>query len=286
MRSAATATAVRVSTSGLFRFPAAPLDASVSTVVQLNAQLQPELVPLWRKAEYTMCADGGANMLFYSTHSSHALSNAAREVQLTPAVIAGDMDSIEQPVLEYFRNKGTSIRQLREDQDTTDLHKCIQLAVDEMLPSQEEEQQRVQNDNGRNQSSPGWIVCVGALGGRLDHLLGALSTLHTFINAPVLLLGQQSLAYAIPAGTTEVVVDREYEGPTCGLLPLCGKATVTTSGLKWNLENDTMQFGGLVSTSNEVVASTVKVVSDMPLLWTSELRGRGAAPSANESRIT
>jgi len=253
MASAPRAAAKRLSTSGLLR----EMDTSVrvAAVLQLNTPLQPELLPLWTKAAKRFCADGGANRLF---HSSFSFS--ANRERLVPDCIAGDLDSAERDVLSFYRKRGTQVHDLGADQDTTDLHKCIQLALDDTVFF--------------NGDSSGWVIGVGALGGRLDHLLGALSNLHAFIRSPVLLLGQQSLACALPAGTTDIIPDTLMEGPACGLIPLAGRANVSTSGLKWNLDNDGLEFGGLVSTSNEVVADCIQVDTDAPLVWTSELRGR------------
>jgi thiamine pyrophosphokinase len=51
------------------------------------------------------------------------------------------------------------------------------------------------------------------------------------------------------------VLDPEVEGrnPTCGLLPIGGRVeAVTTTGLKWNLDHQALDFAGLVSSSNQV----------------------------------
>ena len=62
------------------------------------------------------------------------------------------------------------------------------------------------------------------------------------------------------------------EGPTCGLVPIFGRCeTVTTSGLKWNLDGDTSEFGGLVSTSNRVMDEVVTVESSKPMIFTAEI---------------
>lgn len=42
------------------------------------------------------------------------------------------------------------------------------------------------------------------------------------------------------------------EGPICGLACLGQPATVSTSGLKWNLEGHTLAIGVLTSTSNQI----------------------------------
>jgi len=59
----------------------------------------------------------------------------------------------------------------------------------------------------------------------------------------------------------------------CGLIPLDGKALVTTSGLKWNLANQPLRFGDLISTSNSFAEEVkeVFVETDALLLWTMDL---------------
>jgi hypothetical protein len=43
------------------------------------------------------------------------------------------------------------------------------------------------------------------------------------------------------------------------------------AGLKWDLDGHLMEMGGLVSTSNEIMASEVWVESDKDLIWTTQL---------------
>ena len=46
------------------------------------------------------------------------------------------------------------------------------------------------------------------------------------------------------------------EGPTCGLLPVCGPVgKVWTEGLKWNLNGQSLRMGELISSSNRVQSS-------------------------------
>ncbi|KAJ3022291.1 UNVERIFIED_CONTAM: hypothetical protein HDU68_009223 [Siphonaria sp. JEL0065] len=68
----------------------------------------------------------------------------------------------------------------------------------------------------------------------------------------------------------------ELEGPTCGLIPMSGRALVETTGLKWNLDHSMpMSFHEMISTSNwfadgDEKVKVVEVVTDMPLVWTVE----------------
>ena len=97
------------------------------------------------------------------------------------------------------------------------------------------------------------VLVTGALGGRFDHEMSHLSCLHAFADTEIVLVGRTSTARLIPAGVTTIVPDLEAEGPTCGLFPMLGPATVTTSGLRWDLDRQRLAFGTLISTSNEML---------------------------------
>ena len=63
------------------------------------------------------------------------------------------------------------------------------------------------------------------------------------------------------------------EGPTCGLIPLgCRCESITTTGLKWDLDGTTpLCFGGVVSSSNRMMKSRVELVSSHPIIFTAEI---------------
>jgi hypothetical protein len=62
-------------------------------------------------------------------------------------------------------------------------------------------------------------------------------------------------------------------GHHCGLFPLCGPARqVSTGGLRWNLANEPMRWGSLISTNNVADADAISVRTSAPLVWTTQLQ--------------
>lgn len=54
----------------------------------------------------------------------------------------------------------------------------------------------------------------------------------------------------------------------CGLIPVGKPVRAQTTGLRWNLNSDMLDFEDLVSTSNRTVDTIVNISCDGPLLWT------------------
>ncbi|EFN53214.1 hypothetical protein CHLNCDRAFT_11702, partial [Chlorella variabilis] len=232
-------------------------------VVLLNWTL-PALTPrLWHKATLRVCADGGANRL-YDELPGMLPGQAAEAVrsQYLPSAIQGDLDSIRPDVLAFYRQHGVPVQDLSADQDSTDLQKCIQFV-------------RQQAEERRLELRHLTLVALGALGGRLDHSLSSLSTLHAHRDLSLVLLGDGNLARLAPAGRCIIRPDRRLEGPSCGLVPCAGPAVASSRGLRWNLADMEMRFGGLVSTSNLIAEDEVYVESDADLVWTTQLHTPG-----------
>ncbi|XP_047981041.1 thiamine pyrophosphokinase 2-like isoform X2 [Salvia hispanica] len=178
-----------------------------------------------------------------------------------PDVIKGDMDSVREEVSHFYTDLGTKVVDASDDQDTTDLHKCVAYIRD--LPNLEH-----QNT---------CILVAGALGGRFDHEVGNINVLCRFSSTRIVLLSDDCLIQLLPRSHHhEIHIHPTIEGPHCGLVPIRGPSkSSTTTGLQWNLSDTEMKFGGLISTSNLVKDEIVTVQSDSDLLWTISLKWIG-----------
>jgi len=207
---------------------------------------------LWRASQLRVCADGAANRL----HDAFLADDEARGAHL-PDLIAGDLDSLRDDVAQFYAARGVPIAR-QPEQDRHDFEKCLTWL-----------RQR-QGDAAPRLS----VVAMGAFGGRLDQQMANINMLYRYAGAfeRLVLLGDESLAFLLPAGKHVIEPNPEVEEGTCGLIPLGGRCTrVRTSGLRWNLSDAPLEFGSLVSSSNKFVDARVTVETSSPLLWTTSL---------------
>lgn len=171
-----------------------------------------------------IAADGGARL--------------ALDCGRVPDVLVGDLDSLSDDEVQDLRVLGATIRRFSAHKDETDLELALLEAVDQQAA---------------------WIRVIGAVGGRVDHMLANLYLLLLpgLAGRDVRLVsGAQSLWLVAP-GTHTL---HGAAGDTVSLLPLVpGVEGVTTGGLAYPLRDEPLLFGPARGVSNVMQESTARV---------------------------
>lgn len=266
-----------------------------TALVILNSPIRqppsPLFEALWNKSQYRVCADGGANRLYRSTvfpgdaaaaTATPAAAAGSSHVQVQqsyiPNLIIGDLDSLQKRVSDYYKaandnsDGSTSCSIVCDpDQDRNDLDKSLGAILEHQHQS-------------TGTIKIGRVLVYGAFGGRFDQEMGCIQALYKWshqFDYNMWLYDDQTVCWLLPGNRMNHIQIPHFdntvkniigEGPTCGLIPM-GVAvdSVTSVGLKWDLKQDATAFGGLVSTSNRVMAETVTVTASHPLVFTAEV---------------
>lgn len=263
-------------------------NSQIGALIVLNSNsVQVDLLSsIWHSFDTTMCADGGANRLHdgclwkdndrrtsIHTASSRGSNNggsngSSQDVMLSaliPTHIIGDLDSLRDDVNEYYCNKGTIVLK-DSNQDNNDLEKCI-----EFLSTLYSQEDLLCNTT---------VVIAGITGGRIDQEIASMHVLFRYLSSfyRIVLVGEESISFLLKPNVTNLIRPINLmlnsditatnsgmvtEGPMCGLLPIgCKVDRVTTTGLKWNLYEQSLELGKLISSSNQAIMAPCSGCSD------------------------
>jgi thiamine pyrophosphokinase len=172
---------------------------------------------------YVIAADSGY---------AHAIA-----MGFAPNELVGDMDSITPVDITDARDSNILISQFPTDKDLTDTEIAIASALE-------------------RQSSH--ITVVSGGGDRFDHVLAMAHSLASSARTveTTLLIGTARVSYA--TYTKEFRMNTQ-PGSIISLIPIGGAATVTTTGLQWELENDTLQSFASRGVSNIAADTSVAI---------------------------
>jgi thiamine pyrophosphokinase len=174
---------------------------------------------LLRPGDLVIAADGGTR---------HALATG-----VTPDVVVGDLDSLLPDMQASVEAAGAQIVRFSPEKDETDLELALLHAAREGATE---------------------ITILAALGGRLDQTIAnvLLLTLPALSGIDVRIVQDTQEAFLV----TRAASITGQPGDTVSLIPLGGDAEgVTTLGLEWELDDDTLCLGPARGVSN-VLRST------------------------------
>lgn len=221
------------------------------------------VLSLWNRASLKILVDGGANR-WVSFLEAGNLSTS--EKKYLPDFITGDLDSISQAVLDHYKSQGIKIIHT-PDQNETDFTKALRFMVEHL----KEEISEVEA-----------VVCIAESCGRFDQIMANINTLYkakAILDAPVYLLASNSITWILWPGDHQIEVwppeGEDLSNKWCSLIPIgCRCNNVSTTGLKWNLNSQALEFGAMVSTSNTYCpgSNEVRVECSEPLVWSMQLR--------------
>lgn len=210
-----------------------------------------KFLTLWNQAKIKVTVDGGTNEWFSFSKSID------QKVNLAPDLVTGDFDSVQPQLLNYYKSLGSKIIHT-PDQNETDYQKSLRQLSKELIS------RHIEVD---------CVISVTENSGRLDHIMSNINTLLVsarILNVPLYQLSSDSVSWILQPGRHKINLDKRMANQWCGLIPIGQPSCVTTTGLKWNCVGQKLEFGGLVSSSNQFSddASIVIVETDGPILFT------------------
>eukprot|EP00741_Cyanophora_paradoxa_P021685 tig00000241_g20931.t1 len=261
-------------------------------VVLLNGDFPSGFRELISRAHFFAVEGCAANRLY------DTLANDEERRRHLPTYIKGDHELIRPEVARFYREQEVPIVE-DQNKDTTSFQKMTAL-VKHWLHETGTSEERI------------FCVVLGALESRFDHELSVLGDVQALVRAPPPprararapaapgsvarrrgergpgaggAAGERSVAAILPAGDHVLPIRPDAEGPRCGIAALGGVAHVTTSGLQWDLHaSKPLEMGSFLSSSNAIVAPSVRVACDAPVLWTAARRPSPPEPGAGPRR--
>jgi thiamine pyrophosphokinase len=177
----------------------------------------------FENAEYVICADGGA------VH--------ARKFGILPDVLIGDFDSIPEDILTNFEDQGVEVLRYPIEKDLTDTELAVNYACEKGFTS---------------------IVFIGALGTRFDHSLSNIFMLKGLLDRGIngTIVDEHNEITIIK----DSILLKKEKGIKISLLPLSAATEgVTTEGLCYPLNEETLKMGSTRGISNEFVSDVAQI---------------------------
>jgi thiamine pyrophosphokinase len=166
------------------------------------------------------------NKDYFNLASDGGISNCER-LGVKADLILGDLDS-----LGAYAGETKVVQD--PDQDSTDFDKALAYLQKEGFKK---------------------IYVYFFSGNRFDHQLAGLSSLMSFKELDITIYSQNQIIELLPLKSSL----KTKPGELISIFPLVRSEKIFFQGLKWNLNGQTMEPGGLISTSNEAISERVEI---------------------------
>lgn len=160
-------------------------------------------------------------------------------------VVLGDMDSLSVREIQYLEHHGATFHRYPPEKDETDLEIALKWAADQGFD---------------------WIRVVGGTGRRFDQEIANtyLLALPGLATLDVALVAVNQTIHVLRPGTHTI---QGQADDTLSLIPLRGDVTeVSTEGLKYALQQETLHFGRARGVSNVMLEETATITLETGLL--------------------
>ncbi len=159
---------------------------------------------------------------------------------ITPNVIIGDLDSLNSTDLSAYRQAGVEILQYPSHKDETDLELALQLTLKHEVTQ---------------------VYIIGALGARWDMTIAnVLLPAHSNFSQLSIHLVDGSQELVILRGKGQLKINGK-PGYSISLIPIAGDVLgITTHGLEYPLNNETLYFGTARGVSNVFITDIAEVI--------------------------
>ncbi|XP_014290782.1 thiamin pyrophosphokinase 1 [Halyomorpha halys] len=215
-------------------------------ILNRRISLSPEkMCQLWSNACWRVTVDGGTDRWFNFV-KDHSLNLPP------PNYVTGDFDSIKPETMDLCKKQDGITVLNTPDQDFTDFDKGLHVLI----------------TTCPQKLDCFLVVCENS--GRLDQIFSNLNTLCR-ASLDGFLITKPSICWVLPPGKHRIHIPPPLcnQSELCGVLPLSKPAKVSSKGLKWNLNNNIIEFGGLISSSNTYDGSpVVELTTDTTIIWT------------------
>lgn len=196
-----------------------------------------------------LCLDGNLPNISYFPRdkmiiAADGAANKLNKLGINPDLIIGDLDSIK---IENFTNSKII---MNEDQNTTDFKKCLNYISD-------------------NNLAP--FIVYGVDGGFLDRILANIDSV---IESKATFYSEGIIGAIV---SDKITLPLKYNTK----ISIFGfDAIISTKGLKWELENEALNFPGKNSACNRAISSHVEIElakgEALVLIYEDEIKDKGS----------